>query len=105
MAYASEPIIKALKTRRTQLRLSQRELARKVASPQSHIARIESGVTDPKLATLVELARTLELELMVIPRQLVPTVKALIRQMGDPKGEGDNDTPQPAYTLSEDDDE
>ena len=46
--------------------------------PQSQIARIERGDSDLRLSTVLELARVLELEPMLIPKQLVPAVSYLI---------------------------
>lgn len=101
MSHASEPIIKALKAKRLDQGLTQRALAHKVSSPQSHIARIESGLVDPKLSTVIELARTLELEIMVIPRQILPVVQALVRgRPTDP-----DSAPRSLYALTEDEDE
>ncbi|NJK62905.1 MAG: helix-turn-helix transcriptional regulator [Synechococcaceae cyanobacterium SM2_3_1] len=104
MSYAAEPILKALKQRRADQGLTQRALAEKVNSPQSHIARIESGKTDPKLSTVIELARTLELEVMVIPRQLVPVVQSLVRGAAK-RREEEESIPRAAYALTEDEDE
>jgi predicted transcriptional regulator len=103
--YTAEPILKALKERRANKGLTQRALAQKVNSPQSHIARIESGKADPKLSTVIELARTLEMEVMVIPRQLVPIVQSLVRGASKPKEGEEASTPRAAYALTEDEDE
>jgi predicted transcriptional regulator len=105
MLYASESIIKALKEKRVDKGLTQRAFAQEVSSPQSHIARIESGKTDPKLSTVIELARTLEMEVMVIPRQLVPIVQSLVRGASKPKEGEEASTPRAAYALTEDEDE
>lgn len=47
--------------------------------PQSHISKIESGKVDIKASSLVEIARALDLEFMLVPRNLVPTIEALSR--------------------------
>lgn len=104
--YASESIIKSLRARRKGQGLTLRGLAQKVGSTHSHIARIESGTTDPKLSTVIELARTLELEVMLIPRQLVPVVQSLVRGAAKRKEEDEEEsTPRAAYALTEDEDE
>ncbi len=46
--------------------------------PQSQIARIEGGDSDLRLSTVLELARVLDLEPMLIPKQLVPAVSYMI---------------------------
>jgi transcriptional regulator with XRE-family HTH domain len=59
--------------------LSQRALGAKVGLAQSHISKIERAAVDPQVSNLVEIARALGLELMLIPTQLVPGVQALQR--------------------------
>lgn len=79
MRYANEAIIAGLKTARETSGLSQRDLSAKVGVPQSHISKIESGGADIRLSSLIELARALELELMLVPRHLVPAVEGVLR--------------------------
>ena len=45
--------------------LSQAELARRVGTSQSAIARLEAGGVDPKLDTLTRLGRALDAELVI----------------------------------------
>lgn len=52
-------------SRRTELRLSQAELARLCDTTQSAIARIESGDRPPRIDTLQRLATALDCELVV----------------------------------------
>ncbi len=47
---------------------------------QAQIARIESGLTNPRISTLTELARALGLEPVLLPKQLLPSVSYLIAQ-------------------------
>jgi len=49
--------------------LSQRALSKKVGIPQSHISKIENGAVNLQLSSLIELARVLELELMLVPKK------------------------------------
>ena len=66
--------------------MSQRDLGAKVGLAQSHISKIERAAVDPQVSNLVEIARSLGLELMLIPTQLVPAVQALQREaMPDPR--------------------
>ncbi|HEX3913607.1 MAG TPA: helix-turn-helix domain-containing protein [Steroidobacteraceae bacterium] len=60
--------------------LSQRALGAKVGVAQSHISKIERAAIDPQVSSLMELARALGLELMLVPAQLVPAVHALGRE-------------------------
>jgi transcriptional regulator with XRE-family HTH domain len=59
---------------------SQREFSIKAGLTQAHISRIESGAVDPKLSTLLELARLLDLELLLVPRTAITAVNAVIRE-------------------------
>lgn len=74
-----EHIAAELKRAREAHNISQRELSARVALPQAHISKIESGSVNLKLASLVELARALDLEVMLVPRKLVPAVEAITR--------------------------
>ncbi|MEI2700783.1 MAG: helix-turn-helix transcriptional regulator [Baekduia sp.] len=51
--------------RRQQLGLSQTDLARKVATTQSAIARLESGGRPPRIDTLLRIADALDCELQI----------------------------------------
>jgi len=75
-----KPLLITLRDARQQKGLTQRELGDKVGLPQSHVSRIESGAIDVQTSNLIELARALDLELALIPRQLLPTVAELKRQ-------------------------
>ena len=79
MIYSIEQIVSVLKAARDDKQLTQRELSRKVRLPQSQISKIEQGTVDLRLSSLVELSRALDLELMLVPRKLVPAVQSMIR--------------------------
>lgn len=79
MNYANEAVIAALKSARQNSGLSQRDLSAKAGVPQSHISKIEGGGADIRLSSLIELARALELELVLVPRHLVPAVEGVLR--------------------------
>jgi len=85
MNYSAEHIVRALKAARQEKGLSQRELSAKAGLPQGHISKIENGAVDLKLSSLISLARILDLEVMPVPRKLVPAVQALART-GDTGG-------------------
>jgi transcriptional regulator with XRE-family HTH domain len=84
-----------LRTARLQKGLSQRALSARTRIPQNHISKIENGEVNLQISTLIEMARSLDLELMLAPRTLVPTFQALIKK---PQGE----MQIPKYQLDED---
>jgi len=80
MSYLNDKILKSLKRARKAKGLSQRELSAKSGVPQSHISKIENGAVDLRVSSLVALARTLDLELELIPRKTVPAVQSIVRK-------------------------
>lgn len=87
-------IIKSLKALRAEQGLSQAELGRKLGLPQSHISKIEKGGVDPRLSTVADMARLLDAELVLVPRELVGPVKSITR--------GDS-AQRPRWQIDEDD--
>jgi len=79
MKHATEALIERLKSARIDQGLTQRELGKRIGSPQSYVARLEAGRTDPKLSSLVEVSRALGLELKFLPRGAVPVVEGALR--------------------------
>lgn len=79
MTYATEGIINALKKAREAKGLSQRALSASTGVPQSHISKIESGNTDIRLSSLIELARALDLEVKLVPRKALTAVNSVVR--------------------------
>ena len=77
MKFSVENIATVLREARRRKKLSQRQLGEKIGIPQSHISRIEKGEVDLQASSLIELSRALDLELMLLPRQLVPSMKIL----------------------------
>ena len=76
MDYAIEQIAETLKEARARKELSQRALSTLAGLPQSHISKIENGAVDLRLSSLIELARVLDLELTLIPRNAAIAVNA-----------------------------
>ena len=101
MLLAIQPFIVMLKMARKAMGLSQRELANKLGIPQSHLSKIEGGSVNLKLTSFVEMARGLDLEVMLIPRQKISLVKSLIASQTAIKG---SDEIKPAYTLDNEED-
>ena len=67
----------ALKRRRTELGLTQREVARRGGIEQRQVSTFERG-GDVTLSTLLKLASALEMELLPVPREGVPSIRAVI---------------------------
>jgi transcriptional regulator with XRE-family HTH domain len=62
---------------------SQAELGQRLGLPQMHISGIETGKIVPRFDTLLDLVRVLGLDLLTVPRALVPAVQSLIRHHSD----------------------
>jgi transcriptional regulator with XRE-family HTH domain len=75
-----EPIADILKAARKRQALSQRALAAKAGVPQSHISKIENAAVDLQTTSLIAIARALDLEVALVPRELTSAVQALQRE-------------------------
>lgn len=73
----SDSILPVLRARRVVLRFSQAYVAERSGTQQSYYSKLEQGKHDPRLGTLQDIARTLSLEVMLVPAELVDTVKHL----------------------------
>jgi transcriptional regulator with XRE-family HTH domain len=76
-SYAVEQLAQTLRDARIARGLSQRELATRAGLGQSRLALIEGGGVDLRTSTLVQLARALDLELVLAPRRVLPAVQSL----------------------------
>ncbi len=101
MKYTLGHIATALRTAREARHLTQRQLSELAGLPQSHISKIERGAVDLRVSSLIQLARILDLELVLVPRKSVPAVESIIRSMTGAVSE----KVRPAYSLEEDEDE
>ena len=90
-------IAKKLQAARKAKGLTQAELGAKMGLPQSHISQIEAGRIDIRASSLLEMARLLDLEPMLIPRALTPAVRGIIS--------GDGEALQPAWIPDSDGDD
>lgn len=70
----------SLVSARRQKGLSQAELGKLTGLPQAHVSGIENGRVVPRYDTLLDLVRVLGHDLVLVPRDLVPVVEALIRE-------------------------
>jgi transcriptional regulator with XRE-family HTH domain len=76
-------IAQSLRAAREKKGMSQRALSALTGVPQGHISRIEAGAVDIRLSSLIELARALDLEPMLVPRRLVPAVRTIVEPRAD----------------------
>lgn len=74
----------------------QRELGGKIGLPQPHISAIEAGHVVPRFDTLLDIVRVLELDLLLVPRSLVPVVQSLIHEQKDPES-----AEKPLYAVND----
>jgi len=74
----------AVRTARMDKALSQRALSEKVGIPQGHLSKIENGQVDPRLSSIIEIARALDYEIAFVPRALLPAIQSLERQASQP---------------------
>jgi transcriptional regulator with XRE-family HTH domain len=75
---------------------SQAELGRQAGLTQRHVSAIETGRLVPRFDTTLDLLRCLGLDIIVVPRAMVPMMIALAR------GE---DPDRPLYAVDGDEDE
>ena len=99
MKRSIQSIIHTLKQSRISRQIRQSALAAQAHMPQSHLSKVEAGDVDIQISSLIELSRLLDLEVMLVPRQKVSLVKALIVS----SGEDEKNENQPAYALDEED--
>lgn len=78
MSYSSEDLVQTLKDRRAKAGLSQRALSDHSGLTQAHISQIETGKLEPGLASFIDVARALDLEVVLVPRKLLPAVEGLL---------------------------
>ncbi len=71
-------ILKELKIARQEKGLNQSEFGNKLGLPQSHISKIEREETNPRLSTVIDMARIVDRELMLVPRRLAPVIRTMI---------------------------
>ncbi|MEA3640869.1 MAG: helix-turn-helix transcriptional regulator [Lamprobacter sp.] len=97
MCSNQETIVGRLKAAREAAGLSQRALSTMTGLQQGQLSKIESGLVDPRLSSVLEMARALELEPVLVPRRSLLAVRALLGL--------DADAGRPAYRLDDDDDD
>lgn len=67
-------------------------LAQRAGVSRMTVQRTEAGKIDPRLSTILELARTLGMDLMLVPKSLRPDLEDFVRSggrfLGQPSGVG-----------------
>jgi transcriptional regulator with XRE-family HTH domain len=86
-----------IRSARLRAHLTQDALAEKADVFQRVISNLERATINPRVSTVQNVARALDLELMLVPRHLVAVVEGLQR--------GANSANEPMYVLSDDEDE
>lgn len=81
--YGLEPLGDALRQARREKGWSQRDLSARAHLTQAQISRIENGEVDLQVSTLLELARSLDLDLQLVPRSAITAVEAAVRSAGE----------------------
>lgn len=72
-------LIDAIRQARQAKGWSQRHLSARSHLTQAQISRIENGEVDLQVSTLLELARSLDLDLRLVPRSAITAVDAAVR--------------------------
>jgi transcriptional regulator with XRE-family HTH domain len=85
-----------LRNARKQAGLTQAQVAERAGISRPGYREIESGDAAARATTLINVARALGMELMLIPQAMVPGVHALLRPS--------EDEDRPAFTTETDDD-
>jgi transcriptional regulator with XRE-family HTH domain len=83
MSYQSEELIREVQGQRVKAALSQRALAARSGLTQAHISQIETGRLEPGLSSFIEMARALDMEVVLVPKKLLPAVQGVLRPGAD----------------------
>lgn len=75
-----EGLGKLFKRHRKNLRISQRKLAKRSGVNRVQVSRFEKGAETISLPALCRLADQLDMELIPVPKALIPSVTRLLRQ-------------------------
>jgi DNA-binding XRE family transcriptional regulator len=85
-----------LRQGRQRAKFTQDEVALQAGLSRVSYRAIETGNAAPRASTLVNIARALGMEMMLIPKEMVPAVQAML---------GSSDEDQPAFPADPDDSE
>lgn len=92
MSSVVSKILDELQQARKAAGLTHDTLAQRAGVSRMTVQRTEAGKIDPRLSTLLELARTLGMDLMLVPKVLRPDLEDFVRSggrfLGQPSGVG-----------------
>ena len=91
-----------IKSARKRLGWTQADLGKQVRLAQRHISAIENGKIMPRYDTLIEILRVLNRDLVLVPRDLLPGVQALVRDYRN-RETGGQAAERPLYAIDEED--
>ncbi|MGY4473946.1 helix-turn-helix domain-containing protein [Bradyrhizobium sp. USDA 3364] len=94
---ATQQLGRLLRDARKQAGLTQEQVAERAGISRPRYRDIEQGNAAARATTLINVARALGMELMLIPQAMVPGVTALLRPS--------EDEDRPAFTTDMDDDD
>lgn len=101
VGHLSNPLLEVgsvLKAARKDLRLTQEQVADMAGISRPRYREIEVGSAAARVTTLINIARALGLELMLIPKAIAPAVDALLKPHGD-------EDDLPAFVVSRESDD
>lgn len=76
------PLLESLVLMRKACGWTQDELAKRTRLSRTSVQKAESGVTDPRLSTLHEMARALDMEIIAVPKPLRQELEWFIQAGG-----------------------
>lgn len=78
-----QPIGETLAAQRRQLGLTQSAVAKRAGIAQTYLSKIEHAKIDPRISTLLDIARAEGLELVLVPSEIVPAIRSMLGQQPD----------------------
>jgi len=85
-------VLNELQNARKSAGMTHDKLAKRAGLNRMTVQRTEAGTIDPRLSTLLVLARALGMDLMLVPKSLRPDLEAFVqsggRFLGQPSGVG-----------------
>ncbi|MBV8581047.1 MAG: helix-turn-helix domain-containing protein [Candidatus Eremiobacteraeota bacterium] len=79
------PISEALANRRRRLELSQEAIAKRAGLTQTYLSKIERAKVDPRLSTIQDVARAVGSEIVLVPTESLPALRAVLGQGRSPE--------------------
>lgn len=77
------PLLQELRQIRQRSKASQSTVASKAGLNATYLSKIERAQVDPRLSTVQDIARALDHEIIIVPRNLVGTVRSLMPSEGE----------------------